>query len=139
MPDVWGTLGGWLNAIKNNESPTALPMPFVDGKTETLPPVPVPEGSPQQGQEQPLESQNLTLKLTGSQVEMAALLTGTEGCASILPQVNSEEWDAHVRAVCFSFLFFPLPILRLCATILGCTLTELAASVIVTVVIIKGV
>lgn len=129
MPDVWDTLGGWLNGIKNNESPAALPMPFGDGKTETLPPVPVPEGSPQQGQEQPLESQNLTLKLPGSQVEMATLLTGTERCASVLPQVNSEEWDAHVRVVFFSFLFSPLPILRLCATLLGCTLTEIAANV----------
>lgn len=39
-PDIWDTLRGWLNKIQNNESPAALPMPFDDGKTETLPPVP---------------------------------------------------------------------------------------------------
>lgn len=57
-------------------------MPFDDGKTETLPSVPVPEGIPQQGPEQqqqqpPPECQNPTLKLLESQVEMVAPLTGT--------------------------------------------------------------
>ena len=108
-PDVWGTLGGWLNGITNNESPAALPMPFDDGTTETLPPVPVPEGIPQQGQEQqqqqPPESQNPTLKLPGSQVEMVAPLTGTEECTAVLPQVNTEGWDAHVRVVFHLILF----------------------------------
>lgn len=114
-PDVWGTLGGWLNEVQNNESPAALPMPLDDGKTETLPPVPVPEGIPQQEQEQqqlvpPPESQNPTLRLPGSQVEMDAPLTGTEGCTAFLPQVNPEEWDAHVRVVFYLMLFFFSPL-----------------------------
>lgn len=72
-----------LTRSENNESPAGLPMPFDDGKTETLPSVPVPEGIPQQGPEQqqqqppPPECQNPTLKLPESQVEMVAPLTGT--------------------------------------------------------------
>ena len=112
-PNVWGTLGGWFNEIQNNESPATLPMPLDDGKIETLPPVPVPEGIPQQGQEQqqlpPPKSQNPTLRLPGSQVEVDASLTGTERFTAILPQVNPEEWDAHVRAVFYLMLFFFSP------------------------------
>lgn len=97
-PDIWGTLGGWLNDIT---SPAALPIPFDDGKTENLPPVPVPEGIPPQGQEQqqkqPPESHNPTLTPLESQVEMIAPLTGSEGCTAVLPQVNPEELYAHVR------------------------------------------
>lgn len=93
--------------IINNESPAAAPVPFDNGKTETLPPVPIPEDIPQHGQEQQQqlpESQNPTLELPGSQVEMFAPLTGTEGCTAALPQVNPEEWDANVGVIFYLML-----------------------------------
>lgn len=58
--------------------------------------------------------------------------------------MNPEEWEAHLRVVFFyqMLLLFSLHILSLRATRLGCTLTDLAASVIVitlvTVVVVKG-
>lgn len=58
-----------------------------DGKVETLP---VPEGNPQEGQQQP-EIQNTTLALPNSQAEGFGPGPGTEGCNAGLPRVNPDE------------------------------------------------
>lgn len=52
--------------------------------------MPVPEGDPQEGQQQP-ESQNATLALPNSQAEGFGLELGTEGSNAGLPQVNHDE------------------------------------------------
>lgn len=52
--------------------------------------MPVPEGDPQEGQQQP-ESQNATLALPNSQVEGFGPELGTEGSNAGLPRVNHDE------------------------------------------------
>lgn len=78
-----------------------------DGKVETLPPVPVPEGDPQKGQQQP-ESQNPTLTLPDSQVQIFGPRPGTEECNAGLPWVKPDEKDTLVRVDLFiqAVMFF---------------------------------